>query len=134
MACKSVAGEFVFHRHIPQHYVTGMWGFWRVYNTLQSPGSQTDVMKPLVELPDRVGKIKTGTPSDKLVGTTVDRTAARSTRSPRTRPIGNLNPVKVSIKDWVEMMLTPQGKPGKKNSEKEQTLAYDSTVNDWAWK
>jgi hypothetical protein len=31
------------------------------------------------------------------------------------------------------MMLTPQGKPGKKNTEKEQTLAYDSTVNDWVW-
>jgi hypothetical protein len=34
---QALAGEFVFHCHIPQHYVTGMWGFWRVYNTLQSP-------------------------------------------------------------------------------------------------
>ena len=32
---QALAGEFVFHCHIPQHYVTGMWGFWRVYNTLQ---------------------------------------------------------------------------------------------------
>ena len=31
---QALAGEFVFHCHIPQHYVTGMWGFWRVYNTL----------------------------------------------------------------------------------------------------
>ncbi|MBH0197086.1 MAG: multicopper oxidase domain-containing protein [Nitrospira sp.] len=60
---QALAGEFVFHCHIPQHYVTGMWGFWRVYNTLQAPGFQTDVMKPLVELPDRIGKIKPGIPS-----------------------------------------------------------------------
>jgi hypothetical protein len=69
---QALAGEFVFHCHIPQHYVTGMWGFWRVYNTLQAPGSQTDVMKPLVELPDRKGKVKLAVSSDKLVGTTVD--------------------------------------------------------------
>ena len=24
---QALAGEFVFHCHIPQHYVTGMWGF-----------------------------------------------------------------------------------------------------------
>jgi hypothetical protein len=66
-----------------------MWGFWRVYNTLQQPVSQTDVMKPLVELPDRVGKIKTGTPSDKLVGTTVDWYGGKKNESPRTRLIGN---------------------------------------------
>ena len=34
---QALAGEFVFHCHIPQHYVTGMWGFWREYNTLR-PG------------------------------------------------------------------------------------------------
>jgi len=130
---QALAGEFVFHCHIPQHYVTGMWGFWRVYNTLQASGSQTDVMKPLVELPDRVGKIKTGTPSDKLVGTTVDWYGGKKYEITKDKTDWKANPVKVSIKDWVEMMLTPQGKPGKKNTEKEQTLAYDSTVNDWAW-
>ena len=31
------------------------------------------------------------------------------------------------------MMLPPQGKPGHKTDEKDQTLAYDATVNDWAW-
>ena len=41
-----------------------MWGFWRVYNTLQSTGFQTDVMKPLIELPDRKGKIKLAVSSD----------------------------------------------------------------------
>ncbi|MEO5632217.1 MAG: multicopper oxidase domain-containing protein, partial [Nitrospiraceae bacterium] len=113
---QALAGEFVFHCHIPQHYVTGMWGFWRVYNSLQQPGFQTDVMKPLVELPDRVGKIKTGTPSDKLVGTTVDWYGGKKYEITKDKTDWKANPVKVSIKDWVEMMLTPQGKPGKKNS------------------
>ena len=38
------AGDFLFHCHIAHHYVSGMWGFWRVYNTLQPD---------LMPLPDR---------------------------------------------------------------------------------
>ncbi|MEP7178483.1 MAG: multicopper oxidase domain-containing protein, partial [Pseudonocardiales bacterium] len=30
------AGDFLFHCHIAEHYVAGMWSFWRVYNTRQS--------------------------------------------------------------------------------------------------
>ena len=130
---QALAGEFVFHCHIPQHYVTGMWGFWRVYNTLQQEGSQTDVMKPLVELPDRVGKIKAGIGSDKLVGTTVDWYGGKKFQVTKDETDWHANPAKVSLKDWVEMQLVPQGKPGHKNTEKEQTLAYDATVSDWAW-
>ena len=29
------AGEFLFHCHIAHHYFAGMWGIWRVYDTLQ---------------------------------------------------------------------------------------------------
>ena len=29
------AGDFLFHCHIAEHYVAGMWAFWRVYNTRQ---------------------------------------------------------------------------------------------------
>lgn len=130
---QALAGEFVFHCHIPQHYVTGMWGFWRVYNTLQVPGYQTDVMKPLAELPDRVGRMKPGVPSDKLVGTTVDWYGGKKFVITKDKTDWKANPALVSIKDWVEMQLPPQGKPGHKNTEKEQTLAYDATVVDWVW-
>ncbi|MBI5672914.1 MAG: multicopper oxidase domain-containing protein [Nitrospirae bacterium] len=105
---QALAGEFVFHCHIPQHYVTGMWGFWRVYNTLQQPGFQTDVMKPLVELPDRKGKIKAAIGSDKLVGTTVDWYGGKKWEITKDKTDWKANPVKVSIKDWVEYMLPPQ--------------------------
>jgi hypothetical protein len=29
------AGDFLFHCHIAEHYVAGMWSFWRVYDTRQ---------------------------------------------------------------------------------------------------
>ena len=29
-------GDFLFHCHIAEHYVAGMWSFWRVYDTRQS--------------------------------------------------------------------------------------------------
>ena len=109
-----------------------MWGFWRVYYAAGA-GSQTDVMKPLVELPDRVGRMKVGTTSDKLVGATVDWYGGKTFEITKDKTDWKANPAKVSVKDWVEMQLPPQGKPGHKNTEKEQTLAYDATVNDWAW-
>ena len=101
---QALAGEFVFHCHIPQHYVTGMWGFWRVYNTLQTPGSQTDVMKPLVELPDRKGKIKPAVSSDKLVGTMVDWYGGKKYEITKDKTDWKSNPVKVSIKDEKDVL------------------------------
>jgi len=59
--CQQLAGDFLFHCHVAHHYVAGMWGYWRVYNTLQSgnyPFGSTDIMPPLQELPDRKGRIK----------------------------------------------------------------------------
>ena len=130
---QALAGEFVFHCHIPQHYVTGMWGFWRVYNTLQAPGFQTDVMKPLVELPDRKGKIKLAVSSDKLVGTTVDWYGGKKYEITKDKTDWKANPVKVSIKDWVEYMLPPQGLPGKTEDQVKQAQANDATVVNWKW-
>jgi manganese oxidase len=130
---QALAGEFVFHCHIPQHYVTGMWGFWRVYNTLQTPGFQTDVMKPLVELPDRKGKIKPAVSSDKLVGTTVDWYGGKKWEITKDKTDWKASPVKVSIKDWVEYMLPPQGLPGKTEDQVKQAAAHDATVVNWKW-
>jgi manganese oxidase len=38
------AGDFLFHCHIAEHYVSGMWSFWRVFDTRQPD---------LAPLPDR---------------------------------------------------------------------------------
>jgi FtsP/CotA-like multicopper oxidase with cupredoxin domain len=131
--CQAMAGEFLYHCHIQQHYLSGMWAFWRVYNSLQTPGFQTDVMAPLQELPDRTGKMKPPVDSTKLIGTTVSWYGGKKFEITAEKTDWNASPQKVSIKDWVEMMLPPQGMPGKTADEKGQTMAYDASVLDWVW-
>ncbi|MBT7707551.1 MAG: multicopper oxidase domain-containing protein [Nitrospina sp.] len=135
--CQRLAGDFLFHCHVAHHYVAGMWGYWRVYNTLQDgnyPLGSTDVMRPLKELPDRAGRIPKGQSSDKLVGKTMDWFGKKfkvvdSGKSDWTKE----TPV-VNIKDWVKYMLPPKGKPGHTDDEKGQILAYDGSVWDYGWK
>ena len=46
--CQRLAGDFLFHCHVAHHYVAGMWGYWRVYNILQTgnyPFESTDIMR-----------------------------------------------------------------------------------------
>ncbi len=64
--CQHLAGEFLFHCHVAHHYVAGMWGYGRFYNTLQVGAGHTDTMPDLRELPDRQGRMKLGVSSDKL--------------------------------------------------------------------
>ena len=70
--CQQLAGDFLFHCHVAHHYVSGMWGYWRVYNTLQQGDMRNDVMPDLRELPDRKNRIRTPVTSDKLIGQTVE--------------------------------------------------------------
>ncbi|HIE65476.1 MAG: multicopper oxidase domain-containing protein [Nitrospira sp.] len=134
--CQQLAGDFLFHCHVAHHYVAGMWGYWRVYNTIQSgdyPFVSTDAMVPLKELPDRAGRMKKGVSSKKLVGKTMNWFDKKWNITKKTsdwsKPIPD-----VSIKDWVKMMLPPAGEPGHTSDEKGQILAYDATVWDWTWK
>ena len=54
-------GDFLFHCHISEHYVSGMWGFWRVYDTKQPH---------LAPLPDKT-PLPNPVPSDQLIGRTM---------------------------------------------------------------
>ncbi len=132
--CQQLAGDFLFHCHVAHHYVAGMWGYWRVYNTMQQGDQHTDVMPDLRELPDRKGRIKSGVTSDKLVGKTVDWFGKTFQIVEKGKTNWKSNPALVTIKDWVEMQLPTQGKPGHKDDEKGQIVSYDATVLDWAWK
>ncbi|MGH7146784.1 MAG: multicopper oxidase domain-containing protein, partial [Nitrospiraceae bacterium] len=40
--CQQLAGDFLFHCHVAHHYVAGMWGYWRVYNTMQVGDARND--------------------------------------------------------------------------------------------
>ncbi|THJ25138.1 MAG: hypothetical protein CAF45_002100 [Nitrospira sp. CG24E] len=132
--CQHLAGEFLFHCHVAHHYVAGMWGYARFYNTLQVGSAHTDTMPDLRELPDRQGRMKLGVSSDKLIGTTVDwfgKSFKIVDKSQKTN--WKADPAIVNIKDWVEMFVPAQGQPGHTNDEKGQIMAYDSTVWDWKW-
>ncbi len=131
--CQWLAGDFLFHCHVAHHYVAGMWGYWRVYNTMQEPGVQNDVMAPLRELPDRLGRIHKPVTSDQLVGKTVNWFGKQFKIVGEGKSNWTAEPAVVNIKDWVEMQLSNQGKPGHTDDELGQMKAYDATVVDWVW-
>src|SRR5690349_8579567 len=131
--CQQLAGDFLFHCHVAHHYIAGMWGFWRVYNTLQQAEHHNDVMPDLRELPDRAGRIKTGVTSDRLIDKTVDWFGKQFHIIEKGKTDWKADPAIVTIKDWVEMQLPPQGKPGHQDDEKGQTRSYDASVLNWAW-
>ncbi len=132
--CQQLAGDFLFHCHVAHHYVAGMWGYARTYNTLQVGEYHTDVMPDLRELPDRQGRMQVGVTSDKLVGKTMDWFGKSFQIIEKGKTNWKSDPAVVTIKDWVEMQLPTMGKPGHKGDERGQILAYDATVLDWAWK
>lgn len=70
--CQQSAGDYLFHCHVAQHYLSGMWGIWRTYNTLQDGLASTDSLPPLLELPGREGLVDPAVTSTQLLGTTVD--------------------------------------------------------------
>ncbi len=131
--CQQLPGDFLYHCHVAHHYIAGMWGLWRVYNTLQVGEGKNDIMPDLRELPDRAGRVKAGVSSEKLIGSTVDWFG----KSFRITASGNSNwkvePALVTVKDWIEMQLPTSGKPGHVEDERAQSRAYDATVLDWIW-
>ncbi|HEX9756377.1 MAG TPA: multicopper oxidase domain-containing protein [Nitrospiria bacterium] len=130
--CQHLAADFLFHCHVAHHYVAGMWSYWRVYNTLQIPGFQQDIMKPLMELPDRKGKMKPAVDSTQLIGKTVDWFGKKFKITPK-KTDWSQNPPMVSINDWVSAMLPVQGQPGHTDDWRGQIMSHDATVLDWAW-
>ncbi|MFN2592662.1 MAG: multicopper oxidase domain-containing protein, partial [Candidatus Dormibacteria bacterium] len=107
--CQQSAGDFMYHCHVTQHYFSGMWGIWRVYNTRQEGEVSTDTMPALVELPDRSGRTRPAVTSDALIGQTVNS-------------YGQLTAIDAGgLAAWVERQLPPSGVP----------RGYDASVWDW---
>ena len=109
--CQQTVGDFLFHCHVASHYITGMWHFWRVYNTIQDAPNKTDDMSVLVELPDRKGLMKPAVTSSDLVGQEIDFGG-------RTFEVTESNLAKV-----VEVQLPPAGVP---------KTELDASVMDWS--
>lgn len=113
--CQQAAGDFLFHCHIGQHYVAGMWSFWRVFDTVQAD---------LAQMPT-----EGTTPAVAQAGTSLDllNTVVSTPDGPRTLVASDdlLDPnQEVALENWVEAQLPPQG----------VTLDdQDATVWDWTW-
>jgi manganese oxidase len=97
------AGEFLFHCHIVEHYVAGMWGFWRTFNTLQRDDAG-EIW--LAELPDRLGRTPDAVNSLGLLGADVPG-------------FGDITEDNIEL--WVESQLPAQGVP------------RDNDASVWDW-
>ncbi|HEV8361732.1 MAG TPA: multicopper oxidase domain-containing protein, partial [Candidatus Thermoplasmatota archaeon] len=98
---QGAAGDFLYHCHIVEHYLAGMFAFWRVHNTLQ---------EGLAELPDRAGRVPDAVTSAQLLG----RTMPDGT----TLAVGNLEA-------WLAAHLPPRGVPGADDAS-----AWDWTIEE----
>lgn len=107
--CQQSVGDFLYHCHVAQHYIAGMWGIWRVYDTLQSGKPLLDAMPPLQELPDRRGRMQAAVTSQDLVGSPVDWQGQA------------FSITQDNLTDWVTRQLPPPGVP----------KGYDASVLDW---
>jgi FtsP/CotA-like multicopper oxidase with cupredoxin domain len=97
------AGDFLYHCHIAEHYVSGMWSVWRVYDTRQPD---------FAPLPDRAP------PPDP-----VDSTGLIGRIMPDGTTITAEN-----LAQWVEPQLPPQGVPQKASGD---PISLDGAVWDW---
>jgi len=107
--CQESVGDFLIHCHVAHHYLAGMWGIWRVYNTLQDGPASTDSLPPLQALPGQAEAVAPAVTSADLVGRTVDWKGLQT------------DITEDNLAEWVERQLPPQGRPGE----------YDASVLDW---
>lgn len=94
--CQQSAGDFLFHCHVAQHYFSGMWGIWRVYNTLQNGDASTDDLPPLLALPGRRDAVVPAVTSDRVP----DEIAARVGVDEQLPPRGQRKGYDAAVWDW----------------------------------
>ena len=104
--CQQAVGDFLYHCHIAQHYIAGMWGIWRVFDTRQGD---------LAAIPGRTAP-PTAVTSQFLLG--------RDIAGKRVVPRAGLNnpATQIAVEDLVENEIPPQGA---------RLSDIDATVWDW---
>jgi manganese oxidase len=83
---QQAAGELLFHCHIAEHYLSGMWGLWRIHDTKQAG---------VATLPDRAA-LPAAVDSTGLIG--------------KTMPDGTTLTAD-NIDEWIRPQLPSQGVP-----------------------
>ncbi|HEY0581977.1 MAG TPA: multicopper oxidase domain-containing protein, partial [Chloroflexota bacterium] len=113
------AGEFLFHCHIAEHYFSGMWGFWRVFDTLQPD---------LAPLPDRA-------PSQMVTSQSAQRMplqAAVDSSQLIGKTFNGTTITQANLDDWIRPQLPPQGvKQRSVNTVGNGSFSQDGSVMDW---
>jgi manganese oxidase len=100
--CQGSAGDFLYHCHVAEHYFAGMWGIWRVYNTLQDGAHSTDGMPALAQLPDRGGRVQAAVTSAELhLAGVSDAAALDGLVAAQLPPPGPRRPDDATTLDWV---------------------------------
>jgi hypothetical protein len=111
--CQQAAGDFLYHCHIAHHYIAGMWGIWRVFDTRQA----TLAALPGRSLPpsavNSAGLLGRTMPDGKQV------VLAANLTNPSTQ---------VALESLVEGQLPPQGARWDTGSGQDPE---DATVWDW---
>jgi len=110
--CQQAAGDFLYHCHIAHHYIAGMWGMWRVFDTAQAT---------LAKLPGRA-PAPTAVNSAGLLGRVIEGKTVvlqANLTSPSTQ---------VALEALVEGQLPP---PGARWTLATGPDPDDATVWDW---
>src|SRR5471032_265969 len=96
---QQAAGDFLYHCHIAEHYISGMWSFWRVYDT-----NQPDLMP----LPDRT-PLPSAVDSAGLIGKTFN----------------GMTITTANLDSWIRQQLPPQGV----QSNNQDASVWDWTID-----
>lgn len=118
------AGDFLFHCHIAEHYVAGMWAFWRVYDTRQPEFAPLADRKAPAAPVDSTGLIgeKYGSSGEEITAANLDDWIR-----PQLPPQGVRNDAQdATVWDWAANPANPRQYLG----EPEDTRAYPGYYND----
>jgi manganese oxidase len=91
--CQQAAGDFLYHCHIAHHYIAGMWGFWRVFDTRQANLATIPGRTAAPAAVDSAGLL-----GRQIMGKTVVLRSALTNAS-----------TQVALEDLVESQIPPQG-------------------------
>jgi hypothetical protein len=112
--CQQAAGDFLYHCHIAHHYIAGMWGIWRVFDTAQpnlAPLPTKSAPPAAVTSAGLLGRVM---PDGKTV------VLAANLTNPSTQ---------VALETLVQSQLPPQGSRWDSGTGPDPD---DATVWDWA--
>jgi FtsP/CotA-like multicopper oxidase with cupredoxin domain len=115
---QQAVGDFTYHCHIAEHYVAGMWGVRRTFDTLKPD------LQPLPDRPFGPGtQLQDAVTSEELYA----RARAGDLVLPGgVRPPTEPEALKKWLDDWIRPQLPPQAKP----FDDQDASVWDWTVDD----